>query len=329
MKLSNRLTITEVAGHLGVTPRTIMRWEKAGKIKRSKRDWRGWRFFYKEDLDKIKEFYESIYDFNELEKSAVATVKDALIVLLVATGVLSLSLLAVPCYADSTGIRETKGSVDIVLDELPARGIANAPITEGVKYTLGPDDVINIDVRKHPEFSGEYKINKEGKIEYKYVGDIVVNGLTKKEVKEQLTEILSEYLILPNVDVQIMAYLSKVYYVVGEVGKPGKYYMMGDEVLIREALVQSGLPTHAAAMRRCRLITPNDSGKDNFVKVNVYELLYGGDLGENIAMKPGDILYIPATLMAKAIRIIQPVTNVVAETAGKAVAGASMAAVAL
>ena len=67
MKLSNRLTITEVAEHLGVTPRTIMRWEKSGKIKRSKRDWRGWRFFYKEDLEKIKEFYESIYDFDELE----------------------------------------------------------------------------------------------------------------------------------------------------------------------------------------------------------------------------------------------------------------------
>ena len=40
--MNGRLTITEVAKYIGVTPRTIMRWEKMGKIKRSRRDWRGW-----------------------------------------------------------------------------------------------------------------------------------------------------------------------------------------------------------------------------------------------------------------------------------------------
>ncbi len=45
MSINDRLTITDVAKSLGITPRTIMRWEKAGKIKRSKRDWRGWRLW--------------------------------------------------------------------------------------------------------------------------------------------------------------------------------------------------------------------------------------------------------------------------------------------
>ena len=62
--MDGRLTITDVAKHLGVTPRTIMRWEKTGKIKRSKRDWRGWRFYMKSDLDEIKRFYESAYEYN-------------------------------------------------------------------------------------------------------------------------------------------------------------------------------------------------------------------------------------------------------------------------
>jgi excisionase family DNA binding protein len=53
--MKDRLTITEIAKSLGITPRTIMRWEKAGKIKKSKRDWRGWRFYHKDDLDSIKE----------------------------------------------------------------------------------------------------------------------------------------------------------------------------------------------------------------------------------------------------------------------------------
>ena len=64
MGLNDRLTITEVAKHVGVTPRTIMRWEKSGKIKKTKRDWRGWRFYHRDDLDEIKKFYESCYDYS-------------------------------------------------------------------------------------------------------------------------------------------------------------------------------------------------------------------------------------------------------------------------
>ena len=57
--MNGRLTITDVAKSVGVTPRTIMRWEKAGKIRKPKRDWRGWRFYYKEDLAEIKQFFET------------------------------------------------------------------------------------------------------------------------------------------------------------------------------------------------------------------------------------------------------------------------------
>ena len=65
LTMDGRLTITEVASAVGVTPRTIMRWEKAGKIKRSKRDWRGWRFYYKEDVEEIKRFFETCYEYDE------------------------------------------------------------------------------------------------------------------------------------------------------------------------------------------------------------------------------------------------------------------------
>lgn len=60
---NGRMTITEVAKLLGVTPKTITRWEKSGKVKRSKRDWRGWRVYDHDDLSHIKEFFESVYEF--------------------------------------------------------------------------------------------------------------------------------------------------------------------------------------------------------------------------------------------------------------------------
>ncbi len=62
---NGRMTITDVAERIGVTPKTIVRWEKSGKIKRSKRDWRGWRVYEKDDFRRLKEFKESIIYIEE------------------------------------------------------------------------------------------------------------------------------------------------------------------------------------------------------------------------------------------------------------------------
>ena len=56
-----RLSITEVAKELGITTKTITRWEKAGKIKAAKRDWRGWRVYSPDDLEVMKSFIETVY----------------------------------------------------------------------------------------------------------------------------------------------------------------------------------------------------------------------------------------------------------------------------
>jgi len=56
---NGKYTITEVASRLGVTTKTIMRWEKAGKVRRAKRDWRGWRVYSLTDFRDLKGFLES------------------------------------------------------------------------------------------------------------------------------------------------------------------------------------------------------------------------------------------------------------------------------
>ena len=60
------MTITDVAERLGVTTKTITRWEKAGKVNRAKRDWRGWRVYDKDDFKRIKEFKTTIISLEEV-----------------------------------------------------------------------------------------------------------------------------------------------------------------------------------------------------------------------------------------------------------------------
>jgi len=61
----HRMTITDVAERIGVTPKTIIRWEKAKKVTRPKRDWRGWRIYDKDDFKRLKDFKETIIYYEE------------------------------------------------------------------------------------------------------------------------------------------------------------------------------------------------------------------------------------------------------------------------
>lgn len=218
-----------------------------------------------------------------------------------------LMLQTLACAAEEKKVEDLE-----VIEAMPS-----SQYQDPLKYTLGPDDVIQLDVMRHPEFSGTYPINMEGKLQYKFVGDIDVNGLTKKELEEKLKSIISNFVISPEINISILEYRSKVIYVLGEVGAPGKYYMRSENIPVREAVVQAGLPTLSAAMRRCRLITPDKNGRAKTKSVDLYSILYGGDLKRNIDMRPGDVLYVPATIMAKIIRVINPVTS----TVGLAAAG--------
>ncbi|MGE0267452.1 MAG: helix-turn-helix domain-containing protein [Candidatus Omnitrophota bacterium] len=60
--MNKRMTITEVADIVGISPKTIVRWEKVGKVRKAKRDWRGWRVYDENDLDRIKQFRETIVE---------------------------------------------------------------------------------------------------------------------------------------------------------------------------------------------------------------------------------------------------------------------------
>ncbi len=62
---NHRMTITDIAERIGVTPKTIIRWEKSGKVDRAKRDWRGWRIYDKGDLVGLRKFKDTVIYYEE------------------------------------------------------------------------------------------------------------------------------------------------------------------------------------------------------------------------------------------------------------------------
>ncbi len=85
-----------------------------------------------------------------------------------------------------------------------AGGTYSNTFSDPTNYTLGPDDVIEVNVMRHPEFSGKFPVNLEGKIQFKFAGDMLVTGLTKSQLEQKLTKMLSSFVIKPEVNVTIV-----------------------------------------------------------------------------------------------------------------------------
>ncbi|MBI3997021.1 MAG: polysaccharide biosynthesis/export family protein [Candidatus Omnitrophica bacterium] len=190
-------------------------------------------------------------------------------------------------------------------------------------YTLGRDDAIRIQVRNQPEFSGDFLIGPEGEIQYNYLGDIPIAGLTKYEVQQVLEKMLARYIRVPAVNVTIVGYNSKVVYVIGEVNRPGKYIMRGDVIKLREAIIAAGLPTGTAALRRTHVIKP-DLRKPRDRKVDLKRILYKGKLKDDIDLYPGEIVVVPSTVLASVNSFLSQLLNPLTHAATVAALGAGL-----
>ncbi len=178
------------------------------------------------------------------------------------------------------------------------------------EYTLGKDDIIEINVRRHPEFSGRFTVAANGKIQYPFVGDIELTDMTKTLAMVEITKILTEYIETPEVDITIIAYNSKVVYVMGQVARPGRYVMNAEFMPVRDAVLAAGLPReNIASLRRAVILRPIEGEKSIVKKINLLNLLYQGDLSINYDLKAGDIVYLPSTVLWKVSTVLRQVLD--------------------
>src|SRR3989338_1547241 len=162
-------------------------------------------------------------------------------------------------------------------------------------YTLGPDDVVFIDVRNQPDFSGSFVVGQNGMIQYGIIGDVKADGLTKEELAEVVADRVQQYVRFPSVHVTITGFNSKAIYIVGRVASPGKYAMRGDTNKIRDALVAAGLEAEYAALARVRVIK-TDPSKPKVKKVNLQRVLYKGQTADDVDLVNGDVVMVPTSL---------------------------------
>jgi len=160
------------------------------------------------------------------------------------------------------------------------------------EYRIGAKDLLEISVFGLDEMSRTVRVSEKGKITLPLLGEIEVEELTKAELERKLGQLLDEkYLQNPQVTVFIREYQSKKVYILGAVGKPGSYKLLGRRTVLQLISDAGGLIEDAGD--EIIVIRQHKDGPSKTLRILIDDLILKGDARLNIPLEPNDIVNIP------------------------------------
>ena len=180
--------------------------------------------------------------------------------------------------------------------EPPATPGTAAAKASDSNYIIGPGDTLEVFVWRNPELSVTVPVRPDGKISTPLVEDMVAVGKTAPQLARDMENVLSEYVRSPKVNIIVTNAASafSLVKVVGQVQKPAALpYREGMRVL--DAILAVGGLTQFASGNRARIVRI-EHGQETIIHVKLANLVNSGDVRENVALKPGDVLVVPQSM---------------------------------
>lgn len=177
------------------------------------------------------------------------------------------------------------------------------------RYVLQPPDEVEIHCSKVPEIHLQrQQIRPDGKISFEGLGEIEAAGKTPEEVADVLrSKVLELYTLAGDkpIEVRVVVYRSKVFYVLGEVADPGPKVYTGRDTAF--SAIAAALPTVLAWEDRCQVVRPssNKNERPRIFELNFRNVMVKGDASKDVLLQEGDIIYVPPTILAAIAQVIE------------------------
>jgi polysaccharide biosynthesis/export protein len=162
-------------------------------------------------------------------------------------------------------------------------------------YIIGPGDTLQIFVWRNPELGATVPVRPDGKISTPLVEDMVAVNKNPSALARDIEKVLGEYVRSPQVNVivtQPASVFSQVK-IIGQVVRPQALAYREGMTVLDAVLAVGGLAPYAAG-NRARIVRTQD-GRQQEIKIKLAALVNDGDMKQNVALKPGDVLVVPET----------------------------------
>ncbi|MCB0763345.1 MAG: polysaccharide biosynthesis/export family protein [Flavobacteriales bacterium] len=141
-----------------------------------------------------------------------------------------------------------------------------------------------------------FSVDKNGQVQLPTVGKVKVQGLTVGEAQDLLQRKINEYFTNATIIMKMVSFRVSV---LGDVGRPGAYFVYNNQITLLEALALAGGPNEYADKTHVTLMRQSDRGVQAlYVDLSNTEVLSS----EYYYLLPNDVVYVP-TLKARAGRM--------------------------
>ena len=169
----------------------------------------------------------------------------------------------------------------------------------GSDYAIGAGDLLSITALDVSELDKvKVRVGAEGFVRLPLIGTLKVSGITARQLESEIADRLREkYLYDPQVSVFIEEYRSQRVAVLGEVNKPGVYEVSEKRALTDMLALAGGLTAGADQvvylLRNPANAERRPAGSGELIKIDLEQLLAGGDQSLNVKVGSGDVVSVP------------------------------------
>jgi polysaccharide biosynthesis/export protein len=178
---------------------------------------------------------------------------------------------------------------------VPAPKASAQPTSE---YVIGPGDMLGIFVYRAPELSvAALPVRPDGRISVPLIPDVMAAGKTPTQLGNEIAHHLTEYVKDPIVSIMVQSFVGPFYRqirVIGQATEP-RAIAYRDHMTVLDVMIEAKGLARFAAGNRAVIVRHEPDGRERTIHVHLDDLLKDGDISQNVAMEPGDILIIPET----------------------------------
>lgn len=158
------------------------------------------------------------------------------------------------------------------------------------------------------QVTGQHLVGPDGRVNLGTYGSVFVAGLTIDEAKQAIENQLSLKLEEPEVFVDVLAYNSKLYYVITQGGGFGdnvvRLPITGNETVLDAVANIGGISQVSSTRMWIARPAPNGVGCEQILPVSWKEITRGASTATNYQMMPGDRLFIAEDRYSKGAAVV-------------------------
>ncbi len=157
-------------------------------------------------------------------------------------------------------------------------------------YVISTSDTLEMSIFREPDLTTRSRVGSDGTVQLPLIGDVKVAGMTVRVAREMIRKRYdADYLVDPQVYLNVIDYAQRKFTVMGQVSRPGTYDFPGGSTLsLLQAVGMAGGFTRTADRAKVVVRRSVKGGADETIKLNAKKMASEGKGSFEVA--PGDVI---------------------------------------